>query len=150
MKTLLSLAFLMVCTITFAQGTTQEEYNYVTKGYKIQQESGLDMKKGYSIKNYPVKIDGVVSSSNGFRTETQKILVQSAGLYREAEPKPCAIIITYQNFNKNSVEYFCIPTFNAPYVLWEAHYQRMREYANDAKSVIYECVTTTLAYFAKE
>lgn len=26
--------------------TTQEEYNYITKGYKIQLESGLDMKKG--------------------------------------------------------------------------------------------------------
>jgi hypothetical protein len=27
--------------------TTIEEYNYLTKGYKIQIESGLDMKKGY-------------------------------------------------------------------------------------------------------
>ena len=27
--------------------TTVEEYNYLTKGYKIQVESGLDMKKGY-------------------------------------------------------------------------------------------------------
>lgn len=25
--------------------TTQEEYNYITKGYKIQLDSGLDMKK---------------------------------------------------------------------------------------------------------
>jgi len=28
-------------------GTTLEEYNYITKGYKVQIESGLDMKKGY-------------------------------------------------------------------------------------------------------
>jgi hypothetical protein len=27
--------------------TTEEEYNYITKGYKIQVSSGLDMKKGY-------------------------------------------------------------------------------------------------------
>ncbi len=27
--------------------TTEEEYNYMTKGYKVQVESGLDMKKGY-------------------------------------------------------------------------------------------------------
>ena len=26
---------------------TQEEYNYLTKGLKVQEESGLDMKKGY-------------------------------------------------------------------------------------------------------
>jgi hypothetical protein len=31
--------------------TTIEEYNYVTKGYKIQLESGLDMKRGYSVKD---------------------------------------------------------------------------------------------------
>ena len=30
-----------------AAATTMEEYNYMTKGYKIQTESGLDMKKGY-------------------------------------------------------------------------------------------------------
>ncbi len=30
-------------------GTTMEEYNYVTKGLKIQLESGLDMKNGYAI-----------------------------------------------------------------------------------------------------
>ncbi len=29
--------------------TTLEEYNYLTKGYSIQVESGLDMKKGYTI-----------------------------------------------------------------------------------------------------
>lgn len=28
--------------------TTLEEYNYMTKGFKIQMESGLDMKIGYS------------------------------------------------------------------------------------------------------
>ena len=31
--------------------TTLEEFNYVTKGYKIQMESGLDMKRGYSVKD---------------------------------------------------------------------------------------------------
>ncbi|MDI5888742.1 hypothetical protein [Flavobacterium yafengii] len=30
-------------------GTTLEEYNYMTKGYKIQVSSGLDVKKGYVI-----------------------------------------------------------------------------------------------------
>ena len=27
--------------------TTEEEYNYMTKGYRMQLEGGLDMKKGY-------------------------------------------------------------------------------------------------------
>jgi hypothetical protein len=35
--------------VIYATPTTLEEYNYLTKGYKIQVESGLDMKKGYLI-----------------------------------------------------------------------------------------------------
>lgn len=34
-------------TLVHSVPTTMEEYNYMTKGYKIQVESGLDMKKGY-------------------------------------------------------------------------------------------------------
>lgn len=34
-------------TLVHAVPTTMEEYNYMTKGYKIQIASGLDMKKGY-------------------------------------------------------------------------------------------------------
>lgn len=33
------------------KGTTQEEYNYMTKGYQIQLSSGLDVKKGYRIED---------------------------------------------------------------------------------------------------
>jgi hypothetical protein len=38
-------------TLVHAAPTTMEEYNYMTKGYKIQVESGLDMKKGYSFED---------------------------------------------------------------------------------------------------
>ena len=31
--------------------TTLEEYNYMTKGYRIQLESGLDTKKGYQVQD---------------------------------------------------------------------------------------------------
>lgn len=41
--------FFILPAIAFGQNTTQEEYNYMTKGYKVQVESGLDMKKGYTI-----------------------------------------------------------------------------------------------------
>ncbi len=60
MKHLLLLLFLvssstLVCQLDSmlvrAVPTTMEEYNYMTKGYKIQVESGLDMKKGYSFKD---------------------------------------------------------------------------------------------------
>lgn len=57
MKKITLLITLLVTTYSFAQtqnntpeipGTTVEEYNYMTKGYKIQISSGLDMKNGYS------------------------------------------------------------------------------------------------------
>lgn len=55
MKKTTSILFtLLICaTICNAQMktgvTTEEEYNYMTKGYQIQMSGGLDMKKGYTL-----------------------------------------------------------------------------------------------------
>ncbi len=46
MRISITIIFCIASFITLGQ-TTETEYNYVTKGYKIQLESGLDMKKGY-------------------------------------------------------------------------------------------------------
>jgi hypothetical protein len=41
---------LLSYSFSFAQrATTEEEYNYMTKGYKTQVEQGLDMKKNYEV-----------------------------------------------------------------------------------------------------
>ena len=152
MKVLATLLFSLFTVVLLAQvePTTQEEYNYVTKGYKIQQESGLDMKKGYSIKTYPVRADGTVLVSAGLFNETHRVFVQASGLYRDAEVHPCAIIITYTNINKNFTEHFCIPSANAATSLWLAHQKRISEFAVDARLVIYSCVAMAAAHFAKE
>ncbi len=47
MRTLFLASFVIVSTFSLAQNTTQEEYNFMTKGYQQLIESGLDMKKGY-------------------------------------------------------------------------------------------------------
>ena len=39
----------LISSLSFSQGTTQEEYNFMTKGYQQLLESGLDMKKGYAL-----------------------------------------------------------------------------------------------------
>ena len=39
-------------------GTTGDEYNYITKGYKVQIESGLDMKKGYEFRDIDTQESG--------------------------------------------------------------------------------------------
>ncbi|WP_421799825.1 hypothetical protein [Haliscomenobacter sp.] len=82
MKFFLSLILIAFCSISFAQGTTQEEYNYVTKGYKIQQESGLDMKKGYSIKLYPE------TQTNGSVNWNEKAEVVAGGLFVMVKQSP--------------------------------------------------------------
>lgn len=48
MKGVIILLFITLASTLSAQ-TTMEEYNYLTKGLKIQIDSGLDMKKGYAI-----------------------------------------------------------------------------------------------------
>jgi len=53
MKKSFTLILLLITTLlNYAQSTTQEEYNYITKGFKIQTDFGLDMKEGYSLKRF--------------------------------------------------------------------------------------------------
>jgi hypothetical protein len=98
MKKLILFALLMVSLTTFSQ-TTLDEYNYVTKGYKIQLESGLDMKKGYSM----VKVGGSY-------TEERK-----ATFYRfnkqgttRGQARLVAYMIEYDRKGKPK-EYYCVP-----------------------------------------
>ena len=90
----------LLSTRTHAQ-TTMEEYNYVIKGYKVQVESGLDMKKGYEL----TQID---KSSAGERVATLSKLVKVSG----TQKKTVAYMITY-NKSSGATEYFCIPQPNS-------------------------------------
>jgi len=48
MKTIFIFFFTSVfLNLTIAQNTTEEEYNWMSKGYSVMLSSGLDMKKGY-------------------------------------------------------------------------------------------------------
>ncbi len=62
---------IFAANLIFAQNlvksTTQEEYNYMKNGYKVQLEQGLDMKKGYSINNNLSKNITVKSYEFGFK-----------------------------------------------------------------------------------
>lgn len=91
--------------------TTLEEYNYITKGYKIQQESGLDMKKGYILSDMTdfTSLDFGQDENQGKRGMVFK------GLIRNSESKPCAIMAIYQRKVNGVIkfeEHFCIPMPN--------------------------------------
>jgi hypothetical protein len=49
-------SFMSVIIVSSESPTTETENNYMTKGYRTQLESGLDMKKGYSIDDSRTKI----------------------------------------------------------------------------------------------
>jgi len=110
--TILFIAVMLVFK-AFSQ-TTQEEYNYITKGYAIQISSGLDMKKGYSF--------GILGQWE-FNTNNTIVKCEFKSLMRDGQKTPCAImmIVTYKGTwsNGNVTEYVCIPTKDAPTEIWQ-------------------------------
>lgn len=128
MKPTLTLLAFFSITCIWGQ-TTLEEYNYLTKGYKIQIESGLDMKKGYTLKD-------LVTVSTQFlvtRTATFK------GLYRTGETSPCAILLIYQKY-ASPAEYVCIPHFKSDYSIWDLYQDRMKIFDNSVPALQTICL----------
>jgi len=78
--------------------TTLEEYNYVTKGYKIQIESGLDMKKGYEF------ID-LGSKEVGTRKAELKALHR---IKNNGDKEIAAYMVVYKKQGLKT-EYICVP-----------------------------------------
>jgi hypothetical protein len=91
---LISLTFL---SNSFFSQTTLEEYNYITKGYKVQIESGLDMKKGYLFED-------VYSQKSGERLAELKVLYR----IKETKKEIAAYLIIYSK-EGNEPEYLCVP-----------------------------------------
>ncbi len=125
----------IACFASFAkaQGTTQEEYNYVSKGYKIQVESGLDMKKGYKI------------------VETERMLddVQVKFLFRESDQTLAATIIVWHAKFFNKDYYVCLPNSKASKELWQSFYISMNELGGAAVEIFHGtvCLLTNCSGF---
>lgn len=102
-KTILAIITLLISNIVLCQ-TTEEEYNYITKGYAIQVSSGLDMKKGYEM----VDIDEM---KVGIRTANLKALYRVNGTTKEL----AAYLIVYSKIDNNGMqkEFICVPRPNS-------------------------------------
>lgn len=96
-KILLLSSFIIGLNYLTAQ-TTEEEYNYITKGYSYQQRMGLDMKKGY------ILIDDSTNTTTGERNvkilEFRRITGDSTEL--------AAYMVIYDKIGYGR-EYICIP-----------------------------------------
>lgn len=92
--------------------TTVDEYNYMTKGYKVQVESGLDMKKGYTINDLNTLDDGNYS-------------FQYKALIRSNKSLAGIIIIAYSKVYDNKY-YLAIPVNNAD--LYAFHFKQLEQW----------------------
>lgn len=92
-----TILFVLLLSTQAKAQTTLEEYNYVTKGYKVQVESGLDMKKGYQL----IDIDQKATSD---RTASLKKLVK----VNSTDKKTVAYMIIYSKTG-GVKEYICVP-----------------------------------------
>ena len=114
MKTIFfTLAFTLFFVISHSQ-TTMTEYNYLIKGYKIQQESGLDMKKGYSIHEY-----GKWGKSYGSYERKTTFY----GLFKDKETKPCALLVILKRTDTDYERYACIPAYHSSKAVWNSAYK---------------------------
>jgi hypothetical protein len=97
MKNYLIVFYAFACAQLFAQApdnpppTSEEEYNYLTKGYKVQTESGLDMN------------GEVTQGSYSF---------QFKGLVRETKNELAGILVVTKSSISGKVYYLCIPIKN--------------------------------------
>lgn len=106
MKKLLFALFVLTSSVAFCQ-TTDDEYNYLTKGYAIQVSSGLDMKAGYTMTdkgNTPIDLGTTITINVRY-------------LYRtDGNVYAGALIIVYGMKGPN--RYFCVPAPGSPQAMW--------------------------------
>jgi hypothetical protein len=110
----LALLLCLLPIVAMGQVTTDEEYNYLSKGYQIQMESGLDMKKGYSIK---------LLDATALTIEGKDLTAQFSGLYREGSERPCAFLVTVMKSGARDRLYLAIPSHDAPKEMWDRAFQ---------------------------
>lgn len=111
------------------EGTTLEEFNYVTKGYPNLKKMGLDEKSGYKM----VEIAGFTSYDRDFTFYK---------LMKDGEDLPRAIYVNY----KNSYHY-CIPNPNtSEETIWKKYVSDINYMSGDTKSAYIFCLTRLIMY----
>jgi hypothetical protein len=92
----ISFLFTNLCLSQESSPTTETEYNYVTKGYKIQISSGLDMKAGYSLEDIEVVTIGTY-------------IYEIKALVRSEKQEIAALMVITKSTAWGNTYYFCIP-----------------------------------------
>lgn len=103
MKKLFLALFVLASSVAFCQ-TTDEEYNYMIKGYATQVSQGLDMKQGYSF-------------TDKSTTPYQSITVDVKYLFRTSGNVYAGAMLIVTGL-KGGTQYFCVPAPGSPMYQW--------------------------------
>ncbi len=126
---------IVVFSIVFTQSvysqTTMEEWRYMTKGYSIQKESGLDMKKGYELKKMYTSQSTVIGGL--------KRTFNFIELFRLSDNTTCGIIVEYIKVEngKKSISYFGIPAKYTESEVWNAARESILNFSNKEIGIAY-------------
>ncbi len=113
MRKLVCIVFIIIGLVSKAQ-TTQEEYDYITKGYAAQIGAGLPDKAGY------VWQQGTEFSA-GSRKISFKKLYQ---IVNDKEKNMKAILMVYEK-DANTKEYICIPHPNSEQTIRDLYWNTL-------------------------
>jgi hypothetical protein len=118
--------------------TTMDEYNYMTKGYQVQRESGLDMKRGYETK----EICNSYTILN-YQNRTFKFIK----LIRLVDKSCCGIIVEYTMMSDKgikTIKYFAVPQMNSSDDIWKLVRQNIFDFNNKDVGIAYSYALTEL------
>ncbi len=109
MKNLITILFFLICCSVFGQ-TTLEEFYYITKGYKLEVESGRGIRQGYFFRD----VEDFGLSYGSFQRK-----VTFKQLFRQGESTPCATLMILERTDTQYKEYLCIPHYKSKHEIWE-------------------------------
>jgi hypothetical protein len=117
MKKLFFALFIMAASFSYAQ-TTQDEYNYMAKGWLSMQQQGMGMKSGYATADK----GKYVLEYGGYNLE-----VSVLNLTRTADNSSAGYIVMVHDTKKNNTQYFAVPTKNTDQSIWNQTLASVRQ-----------------------
>ncbi len=112
-KITITLVLFLATLTSFAEKTTVEDYNYLTKGLKFQLENGLGIKQGYDLKEI-----------GKFDNDKEKCKIW-AFYKKDNETEIRAVLITIES--DNQVTYLCMPTQESDTEILQASYDSIKQ-----------------------
>jgi hypothetical protein len=119
--------------------TTLEEYNYITKGYAVQLEQGLDMKAGYEFNDYLMGFGTpyIINTGDGGKISIElKLLINKT---KEHPNRALMVIYKYENEEGLKFDspgfyyrYLCIPNnaeiYGLTQDLWNKYFEDIKSF----------------------